>query len=113
MVCLACADAGTQSFNLPQLDLPRDQQVVAGLRVAATQEDLQAFTRDWRREGLPAKLASLLQEQEEVDGAAAVAQAGAATPQAEGRRRTLRKQLQPQQQAQAGVAAPQTQAEQD
>ena len=58
-------DAHKKAFNLPQLDLPGDQQLVADLRAAATRKDLQAFIKEWSRGG-PAR-----QQQQPASGAAA------------------------------------------
>ena len=78
MACLTCADGRKKAFNLPQLHLPRDQQLVADLRAAATKEDLQAYIKEWRREGLPAKLTL---QQQPASGTAEAPQAGAAAIQ--------------------------------
>ena len=101
MVCLACADARKLAFNLPEVDLPGDQQLVADLRAAATRKDLQDFIKEWRWEGLPAKLALL--QQQPASGAVEPRQAGAPAPRDS---RMGSEQAHPQQQVQADTAAP-------
>ena len=101
-------DAHKKAFNLPQLDLPGDEQLSADLMAAATREALQAYIRDWRREGLPAKVTLL--QQHSACGAAAAPQAGAAAHRESGRRR---KQAHPQQQVQAGTTATPVQGQQE